>query len=416
MLAGSEFKIVGTAVTGTKALEKCEELNPDIVLLDIVLPDRSGSEIITNIREINPKTSIIMVSSLGTQGKVVECLRKGAVHFITKPFDRAILLETLRDFKHGGRGSVVQTTVDLSLAGVSLGMKFFEIHVGMKFFGQYLMEKGLIDKEQLLKGIKYQKSINLSLEDICLKKDMLTKGQVEKIHEIQKADLDKDFGEIVLVNGFLTKENLDKVVEEQRNNWVFIGESLVKIKALGYNQLAEALKDYKEEQEKDEWEIGTRLGAVRNNLIVKTFVNFTMKIFYKIIKEPVKLKECSDSVEGFELRDYTIQQRIRGDMSLFFIVNISEDVCFKIASALFDREVKEIKNIEQDALKEFLNVISGNCCAKLSNIGINLETRVPEFYENKTQEKYSLPQRMQNAFALVISGIGDFDLVILRDK
>ncbi|MFH1783426.1 MAG: response regulator [bacterium] len=415
MLEGTEFAVVGTATTGKKGITQCNDLKPDIVLLDIVLPDRLGSDIITDLVKMDPRPSVIMVSSLGTQGKVVECLKKGASHFITKPFEQAVLLETLREYKQQGRVPLVKPSLNLSLASMNLGMKFFEIHVGMKFFGQHLMEKGLINKEQLLDAIEHQRKINKTIEQICVEKGLLSKPEIQRVHEIQKADLDKEFNEIVLLEGFMTKTDLDKVIEEYQKNWTYLGEALVKTRALSYNQLAEMLKEYREDQEKDGWEIGTKLASVKNNLIVKTFVNFTMKIFHKIIKEPVKLKECADGIEHFKVRNYTIQQKLRGDMVLYFVVNIADDIALRICNALFGKEITEIGDMEIDALKEFLNVISGNCCSKLSNIGINIETTPPEFYDNRKEVQYTLPQKMQNAIALVISGIGDFDLLIMRE-
>lgn len=96
MLKDTEFTVVGTAKNGTEALSKYKELKPDIVLLDIVMPDEAGDITISKILEFNRLANVIMVSSLGTQEKVVDCLRKGARHFIQKPFEQEDLLQVLR--------------------------------------------------------------------------------------------------------------------------------------------------------------------------------------------------------------------------------------------------------------------------------------------------------------------------------
>ncbi len=407
MLGGTEFEIVGTAASGSEALKKYEELKPDVVLLDIVLPDESGNQVLGKILEADKDASVIMVSSLGTQEKVIECLKKGAKHFITKPFEHEGLLRVLRDFKHIGETIPPKKAVELSFTGLNLGMKFF---------GQYLLEKGLINAEQLLKGVEYQKSINLSLEEIALKKGLLSKEQVERINNVQKNDLDREFGEIAIEGKFLTKETLEEVLKEQKETRIYIGESLVKIGALSSGKLDEMLKEYKEEQEKDQWAIGAKLENIQNKIVVKTFVNFTMKMFQKIIKETVKLKACLSSVDNFNLRNYTIGQKATGDFKVSFVVNIPEDIALKIVSTLFGKQIQEIKEMEIDALKEFLNIINGNCCAKLSNVGINIETTPPEFYDNNSDNKYSLSQGANVAFVSLISTIGDFDLVLISEK
>ncbi|MFH1239334.1 MAG: chemotaxis protein CheX, partial [bacterium] len=319
-----------------------------------------------------------MVRSLGTQEKVIECLKKGAKHFITKPFEQEGLLRVLRDFKHIGKQVAPKRPVELSFTGLNLGMKFF---------GQYLLERGAVNREQLLKAVEYQKNVNLTLEEICLKKGLLNKDQIQRIYNIQKNDLDMELGEIVISEGLMAREQLEAIYKEQKDTRIYIGESFVKIGAITSEQLEQYLAEYKEEQEKDEWTIGSKLGSMKNNLVVKTFVNFTMKMFDKIIREVVKLKACLSAVDNFNLRDYTIEQKATGDMNVAFVINLPEDICLKLVSTMFDHPVKEITDMEIDAVREFLNIIDGNCCAKLSNAGINIETSPPEFYNNKTDKK-----------------------------
>ncbi len=413
MISGTEFEVVGTATTSVEGLQKYKELKPDVVLLDIVMPDETGNKVLIKILDFDPEASVIMVSSLGTQEKVVECLKKGAKYFITKPFEQGGLLRALRDFKHIGQEIPPKRTVELSFTGINLGMKFF---------GQYLLERGLINSEQLLKSVEYQKSVNLSLEQMFINKGLLSENQVKKIHALQQNDLNREFGETVIERGFLTKEVLEGILKEQKENRLYIGECLVKIGAISPEQLAQTLKDYKEEQEKDEWAIGSKLESIKNNLVVKTYINFTMKMFQKIIKETVKLKTCISSRDlpvlwqtgNFVLNDYTIEQKAVGDTRLAFIINLPKDISFKIVSTLFDKQITEIKDLEIDALKEFLNIINGNCCAKLSNLGINIETTPPELYDNKTANKYSLPKKAEVVFVSLISTIGNFDLLIAR--
>jgi DNA-binding response OmpR family regulator/CheY-specific phosphatase CheX len=416
MLSGTEFDVVGTAATGAEGLQKYKELRPDMLLLDIVLPDESGIKVLSKVLAFDPQAVVIMVSSLGTQEKVTECLKKGAKHFITKPFQVETLLEALRAFKDTDKSTIAKYEAEFSLAGMDLGMKFFEINMGMKFFGQYLLEKGVITKDQLLKAVEYKKSLNLSMEELAVKKGLLSKEQVDKIHSLQKDDLDRDFADIVEEQEFLGRKELDDLYKEQEQRRVYIGQALVAQGALAPDQLSDNLREFKEEQEKDEWAIATKLEGLRNKLVVKTFVNFTMKIFQKVVRETVKLKECLPSVDNFNLRDYTLQQKIFGDMEMYFILNLSQDLCLKVAANMFGKEVKEMGPIEKDAMKEFLNVISGNCCAKLSNVGINIETGPPQCYSNKGGDQYTLPKKPDIAFALLISAVGDFDLVIIRER
>lgn len=95
-LRGSEFELVATARNGQEGVERYAELSPDVVLLDIVMPQLSGKDALKKILERNPAARVIMVSSLGTEETVTECLTLGALRFVQKPFESSELLEALR--------------------------------------------------------------------------------------------------------------------------------------------------------------------------------------------------------------------------------------------------------------------------------------------------------------------------------
>jgi two-component system chemotaxis response regulator CheY len=96
LLAGTEFEIAGEAREGKKATELYQSLSPDVVLLDIVMPDISGMEVLGKLQAMDRHSRIIIVSSLGTKEKVMECLKQGAKSFLMKPIDREELLQALR--------------------------------------------------------------------------------------------------------------------------------------------------------------------------------------------------------------------------------------------------------------------------------------------------------------------------------
>ena len=78
---------VAAAYSGEEAVEKLYEETPEVVLLDIVLPGLSGIEVLKKIREIQPKTAVIMVTALNQDEIREQASRFGAVGYVTKPFD-----------------------------------------------------------------------------------------------------------------------------------------------------------------------------------------------------------------------------------------------------------------------------------------------------------------------------------------
>lgn len=80
-------EVIGEAGNGKEALELLTSCTPDLITLDITMPVMDGLEALQKIKELYPAQKVIMVSSAGQKGKVIEALKYGASDFIQKPFD-----------------------------------------------------------------------------------------------------------------------------------------------------------------------------------------------------------------------------------------------------------------------------------------------------------------------------------------
>jgi DNA-binding NarL/FixJ family response regulator len=102
LLSGySDLSIVGEAGTAKDAIEKAVELNPDLILLDISLPDRSGIDALIDILALRPEIKIIMLTIHETDNLLIDAIRHGAVGFLLKNIPITKLLETLRGLANG---------------------------------------------------------------------------------------------------------------------------------------------------------------------------------------------------------------------------------------------------------------------------------------------------------------------------
>ncbi len=92
ILTKNGYEIAGEAENGNIAVEKYLELKPDLVLMDITMPELDGIEALKMIRSKDPNAKIIMCSAMGQQAMVIEAIQAGAKDFIVKPFqaDRVI--------------------------------------------------------------------------------------------------------------------------------------------------------------------------------------------------------------------------------------------------------------------------------------------------------------------------------------
>jgi len=89
-------EVVGEAENGRVAIQKYQELMPDIVTMDITMPEMEGIEAVKEIRKQHPAAKIIMCSAMGQQGMVVQAIQAGAKDFVVKPFQGDRVLESLK--------------------------------------------------------------------------------------------------------------------------------------------------------------------------------------------------------------------------------------------------------------------------------------------------------------------------------
>lgn len=95
ILSKAKHEVVGEGENGRDAIELYRKLNPDLVTLDITMPEMSGLEAIKEIKKEFPQAKVIMCSAMGQQKMVVESIEAGAKDFIVKPFDEGRVLDAI---------------------------------------------------------------------------------------------------------------------------------------------------------------------------------------------------------------------------------------------------------------------------------------------------------------------------------
>ncbi len=92
ILSSRGYQIVGEAKNGREAVERFKELRPDLVTMDVVMPEMDGVAAVRQIRMIDPDATILMCTTTGQRSLVMEALNAGAADFVTKPFqDRSVI-------------------------------------------------------------------------------------------------------------------------------------------------------------------------------------------------------------------------------------------------------------------------------------------------------------------------------------
>ena len=96
ILTKNGYEIAAEAENGAIAVEKYPEAKPDLVLMDITMPDMDGIQALKKIKEIDANANVIMCSAMGQQAMVIEAIQSGAKDFIVKPFQAERVLEAVK--------------------------------------------------------------------------------------------------------------------------------------------------------------------------------------------------------------------------------------------------------------------------------------------------------------------------------
>ncbi len=88
--------VVGEAVNGQDGYDSYNKLNPDIVTMDITMPEVDGIESLRLIKKVDPNAKVIMITAAGQKEKMMEALKYGASDFISKPFNEDVVLDTIK--------------------------------------------------------------------------------------------------------------------------------------------------------------------------------------------------------------------------------------------------------------------------------------------------------------------------------
>lgn len=95
ILEKNGYEVVGEAQNGAEAVEKYKTEKPDLVTMDITMPEMDGVTALKEIKKVDPSAKVIMCSAMGQQSMVMDAIQAGALDFIVKPFDTDRVIKSL---------------------------------------------------------------------------------------------------------------------------------------------------------------------------------------------------------------------------------------------------------------------------------------------------------------------------------
>lgn len=96
VLTKNGYEVVGEAENGQKAIEKFKEVDPELTIMDITMPEVDGIQAVREIKKVSPDAKVVMCSAMGQQAMVIEAIQAGARDFIVKPFQADRVIEAVK--------------------------------------------------------------------------------------------------------------------------------------------------------------------------------------------------------------------------------------------------------------------------------------------------------------------------------
>lgn len=228
-----------------------------------------------------------------------------------------------------------------------------------KFLGQYLLEAGLIDRQQLLDALEAQRASCPRLGELAQASGMLDAAQAERINERQRRQ-DARFGDIAQDMGLLGAAQVGELLARQQAGRRLFGEILVEQGALTREQLDAALQAQKHERDEAVQSLAASVAAHPLGAVADAAIDTCSKLFPRILRTACQFSQLLDSADGLAGFDTVAHVRIDTDRSLRLGLACNAGTARRLAAAFLSIDRNEVDNaLARDALGEMGNVLMG---------------------------------------------------------
>ena len=285
--------------------------------------------------------------------------------------------------------------------------------MAVKFFGQYLLEKNIIKREDLLETVEFQKSKNMDFGECALAKGYITDKDLANLKSAQK-QVDMKFGEVAIKLNILTPQQVEDVLAMQKKNHIFFGEALVEQGIITSDILERELSLFKQDQSRYITGDIKIPDGIKNPDAVKTMVDMTQKMFQRIARLQVKVDD--GFIAGIEPSNSFLLASIslHGSIKYEYALSLPLEISALIASAIIGESIENsATGMIKDGVKEFCNIICGNIISKLSISGIEMDISPPQEAVS-SGNSYSFLKGRKAIYYPLVSYKGDSSLILVE--
>ncbi len=273
------------------------------------------------------------------------------------------------------------------------------------FFGNYLLNKGVVTSEQLNKVFNTQKRTRLKLGVLAINSKFMTAANVNHVHQLQTT-LDRRFGEIAIIKGYLTDDQLADLLTKQKSEHLILAQALVDANVMDMVTFEEEINLYKLAYGLDD----EQFDAIKNgdiDVVMTAFLAFEktgMSQFYidfvtLFVKNIIRFIDSNVYIDRVEKVDRIIyshlfKQNIKGDKSIFTAYSADDKALLDVASQHAGEIFDKIEEYPLDSACEFLNLTNGLFVVNMSDQGTNMTLTIQDYVSNASITPNNLMYRI----------------------
>jgi CheY-specific phosphatase CheX len=249
--------------------------------------------------------------------------------------------------------------------------------MGIRFFGHFLLERGVVDREQLLAATELQEKRNHPLGAIAVQKGFITADQAEHVNRQQRV-AGRRFGDLCVDMNLLSHMQLDEISRTQREGRIRIGEALVELGHMDAATVETEIAAF----ELDQAPFKSVAVELPEDTPEPDFVQASIGLTEKLLLRVAHLRAKRgpvESIDGGESAATLLSVRIAfsEDVKAVYAISMPRNIAQGLATRLLGDEIAITEPIISDALSEFCNIVCGNICGKMGHSDRNVAIGVP---------------------------------------
>ena len=267
-----------------------------------------------------------------------------------------------------------------------------------QFFGGYLLNKGLVNSDDLTTAIEDKKNTRMRLGVLAINAGLMTAQQVEHVNITQQS-VDKRFGDLAVELGYVTNDDIERLLSQQPTDYLLLGQTLVNNGVLTNSQFESAINAYKAETQFSDEDMNDNQNEVLSRVIndfyhfdsaenARIYTDYVTLLFKNVIRfvgddfTPLK----SRMVREYQAKNF-VKQEFSGSYSSIACISADNDAYKGLAERFSKESFTEIDDFVDATIGEFLNVVDGLFAVNESNeYGVELTMNPQEIIKDTKVE------------------------------